>query len=487
MKLIGLFTGEKFNHHSIALIHDKSAITYSELEDKILSTIQSLYDFGIKRRNKVAIISENSPEFVALIFALWRMGAIPIPLNKRLLPKEIEELIYFAHSDFLLTDESSFELITSNKIPKYKIPNGNEKVIAKTFPEIDFTIDDTATIIFTSGSTGNPKGVMLSFNNLFQSALTGDQIFKHSESDRWLASLPFYHVGGFSIITRDFFFGAALILPRSLSIEHIKEAIENQKPTLTSFVSTQLNRLIELGVEPNKELRHILLGGGFLDAELVEKAISLGWKVSKSYGSTETSSFVAALAYDEFRNKPQSAGKALLPNKILIVDENKFPLPPNQSGEIAIKDESVAKGYLNNDKETHKKFKRKIYYSGDYGYVDDEGYLFVEARRNDLIISGGENINPVEVENEIIKHPEVLEASVLGIENKEWGHIAAAAIVLKNKNEFSINELKEFLKDKLPAFKHPKKIFILENLPKTEMGKIQKEKIREIINSNKID
>lgn len=481
MKLIGLFAGEKFNHQSIALIHGKSVLTYSELEDKILSTMQSLYDFGIKRRNKVAIISENSPEFVVLIFALWRMGAIPIPLNKRLLPKEIEELISFAHSDFLLTDESSFEIISPNNISKHRIPDANEQINDETFPEIDFTIDDTAAIIFTSGSTGKPKGVMLSFNNLFQSALTGDQIFKHTENDRWLASLPFYHVGGFSIITRAFFFGAALILPQSLSVENIKEAIQNQKPSLISLVSTQLKRLIEMNVKPNKELRNILLGGGFLDSELVEKAISQGWKVSKSYGSTETSSFVAALANDEFRNKQQSAGKALSPNKILIVDEHKHPLPPNYSGEIAIKGESVAKGYLNNDEETKIKFKGKIYYSGDFGYLDGEGYLFVEARRNDLIISGGENINPVEVENEIKKHSKVLDVSVLGLENNEWGHIAAAAIVLKNKNEFSLEELKEFLKDKLPGYKHPKKIFIFEQLPKTEMGKIQKEKIREIL------
>ncbi len=481
MKLIGLFAGEKFNHLSTALIYGNSSITYSEFDEKILSTIQTLSNLGIKRRNKVAILSDSSPEFVILIFALWRLGAIPIPLNLKLLSNEIEELITFAHCDFLLTDDSSFDLIDHEIIPKYRIPNANEKANTKTFPEIDFIIDDTATIIFTSGSTGKPKGVMLSFNNLFQSALTGDQIFNHTGNDRWLASLPFYHVGGFSIITRAFFFGAALIIPQSLSIEHIKEAIENQKPSLTSLVSTQLKRLIELRVKPNKELRHILLGGGFLDSELVEKAISQGWKVSKSYGSTETSSFVAALNCDEFKNKQQSAGKALTPNKILIVDEHKHPLLSNQFGEIAIKGESVGKGYLNNDEETKIKFKGKIYYSGDFGYLDDDGYLFVEARRNDLIISGGENINPVEVEKEIKKHSDILDVSVLGLENKEWGHIVAAAIVLKNKNEFSFDGLKEFLKDKLPAFKHPKKIIILKSLPKTEMGKIQKEKLREIL------
>ena len=231
MKLIGLFAGEKFNHHSIALILENSSITYLSIEEKILSTIQTLSSIGIKRRNNVAILSENSLEFVVLIFSLWRLGAIPIPINLKLLPKEINELITFAHCDYLLTEDSSFGLVNSGIIPKHRIPNGNEKVNIKTFPEIDFTIDDTAAIIFTSGSTGKPKGVMLSFNNLFQSALTGDQIFKHSESDRWLASLPFYHVGGFSIIIRAFFFGAALILPQSLSIEHIKEAIENNSST----------------------------------------------------------------------------------------------------------------------------------------------------------------------------------------------------------------------------------------------------------------
>ncbi len=487
MKLIGLFAGEKFNYQSAALINDNSTITYSQLEDKITSTIQSLSKIGIKRRSKAAILSDNSIEYVVLIFSLWRIGAIPVPLNKRLLPKEIKELIIFAHCDFLLTDESSFDSIESERIPKYKIPDGNGKVNTKTSSDIDFAIDNTAVIIFTSGSTGKPKGVMLSFNNLFQSALTGDQIFKHASGDRWLATLPFYHVGGFSIITRAFFFGAALLLPKSLSIEHIKEAIENHKPNLTSFVSTQLKRLIETGCKPNKELRHVLLGGGFLDSNLVEDAISKGWNVSKSYGTTETSSFVAALTSEEFKSRKESSGKALNPNKILIVDGERNPLSPNLTGEIVVRSESVAKGYISNDEETENKFGKKIFYTGDFGYLDNDGYLFVEARRNDLIISGGENINPVEVENEIRKHPDISEVCVLGIEDKEWGQIAAAAIVLRDKNNLTLDELKAFLKDKLPGYKYPKKIFVLDNLPKTEMGKIQKEKIRELlINTAKI-
>ena len=345
-------------------------------------------------------------------------------------------------------------------------------------------MDSTAVIIFTSGSTGKPKGVQLTFNNLIQSALTGNQLFNYKKNDRWLASLPFYHVGGFSIITRAIFNGNTLLLPENLNIESVQNVIQKKHPTLTSFVSTQLKRLLENDIKPNPELRHILLGGGFLDTDLVTSAINKGWNVSKSYGSTETASFVTALTATEFVIKKESAGKALTPNEILIVDENRNLLEPKTLGEVAVKGKSVAKGYINNRDETGQKFKGDTYYTGDYGYLDDDGYLFIEARRNDLIVSGGENINPYEVETELLRHPYILEASVLGLEDKEWGFITAAAVVTRENKIIQLEELKLFLKDKLAGFKIPKKLFIVEKFPKTEMGKIQKEKLKEIIMKN---
>jgi len=481
MNLIGYLSKSKIDFSSIAIIYGENILSYSEFIELINSFKIYFENSGIKKGDQIAILSENNLDYVISIFSLWQLEAVPVPLNTRLTNNEIIELTKFSDCNFLLTDNSFNKLVQNFSgsilhFPKLKEINETGQIEQK-----EINLDDTAVIIFTSGSTGKPKGVLLSFNNLIQSALTGDQLFNHKMEDRWLASLPFYHVGGFSIIMRALLNGVTLIIPANLNIENIRNAIQKQHPTHASFVSTQLKRLIENGIKPNRELRHILLGGGFLEADLVKDALSKGWHVFKSYGLTETASFVTALTAREFVNKKESAGKALYPNEILIVDEKRIKLKPNTLGEVAVKSKSVAKGYINNEDETKNKFKNDVYFTGDYGFIDDEGYLFIEARRNDLIVSGGENINPFEVETELLKHPLIQEVCVLGLEDKEWGYVAAAAIKAKDNEKIQVEDLKIFLKDKLAGFKIPKKVFMIDNFPKTEMGKIQKEKLKEVI------
>jgi O-succinylbenzoic acid--CoA ligase len=491
MELIGLLSKSKGDLNTPAVRQNKAAIitpdtilTYKQLNERICTTLQSLQNLGIKRRDKVALLSENSLEYVILVLSLWKLGAVPVPLNIRLLPAEIENILSFAGCCYLLREKSEGEIKSIPNVHVKQFPfeeeTGKSLIGTDTLQDSPdkFRMSNPALIIFTSGSTGKPKGVVFTFNNLFYSAFNGNKLFNHHKRDRWLASLPFYHIGGFSIISRNFFYGTTLIIPQSLKTEDIIYAFNNLKPSLASLVTTQLQRLIENGCKPNPELRHILLGGGFIEASLVSEAYNNGWNVSKSYGTSETSSFVTYLTAEEFRSKPNSAGKTIPPNQILIVDESKDILPDNTAGEIAIKAQSVAKGYLNNDVETLEKFSDDIYYSGDYGYLDEDGFLFVEVRREDLIVSGGENIIPLEVETEILKYPGIKEACIFGQEDKEWGHIVAAAIV--SDSNITVEILREFLSEKLPSFKHPRKIFILDELPKTELGKIQKGKIREL-------
>jgi O-succinylbenzoic acid--CoA ligase len=491
MDIIGLLSNpegiRKTNGNISAIITPGSVITYQQLYQNISSTIEWLHSIGLKRNDKAAILSQNSLEYVILILSLWKVGAIPVPLNIRLLPDELEELIFFAGCNFVFIGNSdpgikSIPGISVIKFPLYEEKTGN--YLFSNFELSDYPnnneLENTALIIFTSGSTGKPRGVELTFNNLLNSAFNGDKLFKHQDNDRWLASLPFYHIGGFSIILRNFFFGTTLIIPQTLTTEDIIYSIENLNPTLASFVTTQIKRLLETGFEPNQSLRHILLGGGFLETKLVSEAVKRGWNVVKSYGTTETASFVTTLTAEEFKIKPFSAGKAISPNQIFIVNENKRILPELKVGEIAIKAQSVAKGYFNNKDENNNKFAGNIFYSGDYGYLDADGFLYVEARREDLIISGGENIIPQEIEAEIINYPGVKEVCVFGKEDQEWGHIVIA-VIASNKN-IKLENLKEFLKDKLPAYKHPKKIYIIDELPKTELGKIRKGNIIEMFN-----
>ena len=181
-------------------------------------------------------------------------------------------------------------------------------------------LNDPAVIIFTSGSTNKSKGIILSFNSLYNSAINSNQLLRYTHSDRWLASLPFYHIGGFSIITRSLLFGIPLIIPDSLSIEDLIVSLNKWQPTFISLVAAQLKKLVDDEVSPNYEIKNCLIGGGFSDMELIVKAYELGWPVNIVYGSTETSSFVTALLKDEILIKPNSVGRAVPTNRIRISD-----------------------------------------------------------------------------------------------------------------------------------------------------------------------
>lgn len=461
-----------------AIISNGCNITYRELIEEVKKTADALQQFNIPKNMPVAVLSDNNKDFIIFILALWLIDAVPVTINTRLTRRETEELINSSGSSILfihteLTKKLNNKFPTAVTFPLKKRMKACGEIVSQK------DITNTAVIIFTSGSSGKPKGVILSFNNLLRSAEIGNSFLEHTNSDRWLASLPFYHIGGFSIITRALYFGASIIIPASLKNEDVLQSLQKFKPTLASFVGTQMERLIDSDVKPGKELRHILLGGGFINNSLIVKSLKSGWKISKVYGSSETSSFVTALSTIELKKKINSAGKPLPGNKIIICDENKIELPRNIAGEIVVKSDSVTQGYINNTEETKKKLIKGFYYTGDSGYLDDDGYLFVQARRTDLIISGGENINPAEIESEIYKYNGIKECCVIGIEDNSWGHLVAAAIV-SNKERFVTGDLLRFLKMSLAGYKIPKIILRVEAIPKNELGKIDKEKLKSL-------
>ncbi len=472
-----------YNAAATAIIEDGKSISYSQLKNKINFLSNYFLNSGIREHDFAAILSANNSDFIISVLALWQIKAIPIPLNIRLTKNELQEQLTFSACKFLihLDEESESYLYKFNLdlrqifLPKIQEINDDEvKPILSG--------DETALILFTSGSSGKPKAVQLTFNNLYHSAINGNQILNQNENDRWLASLPFYHIGGFSIFIRAFLFFSCVVIPKSLQIDNIIFALQNFKPTLASFVSTQLKILVDLKIKPNKELKNILLGGGFINNELITEGIKLNWKITKVYGSTETSSFVTARSCNSKSKKNNSVGKPLVNNEIKIIDENKKIVPPNCSGEILVKSGSVMKGYLNNGEETENKISEGFYYTGDIGYLDDEGNLYIEVRRNDLIITGGENVNPIEVEYELLKFPQIDEACVFQMEDKHWGHIVAAALVLNSIEAIHEDEVKELLNAKIASYKIPKKIFIIDKLPKTSLGKVKKEDLKKLLN-----
>jgi len=465
---------------SPAIYSNLDQLNYKEFRNKVLKSAGILSAMGLGDKDNIALIGNSDVDFIINLLALWQIKAMPVLINPRLTNNEIEEQIITADCKVVLQNRIIKSIDTSIDVKVFSYPFDEELEQDDIEPGEELNPEDTAVIIFTSGASGNSKGVELSFNNLLQSARIGDKIIHHNKEDRWLASLPFYHIGGFSIISRSLLFGTSIIIPESLQIQDIAEVMKNFNPTLSSFVPTQLKRMLDAGIQPNNELRNTLLGGGFILQHLVFDAISDGWNIIKVYGSTETSSFISSISGEEIYDKPRSVGTAAEPNQIMIVNESRYQIPWGEVGEIAVSSPAVMKGYYNDEDETNKKIEDGFYFTGDIGFVDADGYLFIEARRTDLIVTGGENVNPNEVEKRLIEHPEIFDAAVFPVKDDDWGEIVTAAIVLKDeKNSLELDDLQKFLKDDLAGFKIPKKLFVEKELPRNELEKILRSKLIE--------
>jgi O-succinylbenzoic acid--CoA ligase len=462
-----------------AIVTDHETLSYSQLENRTLSAAAYFRSIGIRRNTKVALLSSNCADYVINILAAWFLNSIVIPLNVRLSDNELSEIIKFSDAEFLLI----------NKTESRNIPTSISQVDFHFAPHSKFTksnqhkidTENIALIMFTSGATGKPKGVMHSIRNLLNSADNSQSILSQNSKDKWLASLPFYHIGGLSIIIRSLRFGSVLIIPESLNNNDLKISFEKFNPSLASLVAAQLKRLLDSDWSPGKELRHLLLGGGFSDRQLTQKALSNNFPVTNVFGSTETSAFITANSMEGMKLKPSSAGHTLGDNKISIVDDKFKNLPVGSSGEIMVEGNTLFHGYYKEEETTRLKLRNGKFFTGDIGFIDEDGYLFIEARRNDLIVTGGENVNPLEVENLLNEIPEIIESCVFALPDEEWGQIVAAAIVLNEK--ISTQEMVEFMKGKIAGYKIPKRFFTVEKIPKSPLGKIMREKLKKGISS----
>ncbi len=459
--------------NSPAIITLHSVISNKEISKLVKQTSAWLSSIGIREHTKAALLSSNSPDYVVLISALWNLNACIIPLNIMLSDSELTELINFSDAEFLFYGNDEKRNLD------VKIPRFNFNMISTEAADVKvqgLDPDAISLVMFTSGATGKPKGVMHSLNDLLNSADNSQDLLNQKPGDRWLASLPFYHIGGLSIIIRALRYGSPLIIPSSLKNDSLVQAFDSLKPSFASLVSTQLKRMLESGWRPSEELKNILLGGGFADEELIKEAAAAGCPISNVYGSTETSAFITAGDPDSVKSKPLSAGRALGRSKVLIVDDQLNEEKKGHSGEILIKSTALFHGYYKDEKETSKKLKPEGFLTGDVGYIDDDGDLFVAARRTDLIITGGENVNPIEVETALNKMPGIGDSCVFALPDKEWGQIVAAAVVLKA--DVSIQEITGYLKERIAGYKIPKRYFPVEIIPRSPLGKILREKVR---------
>ncbi|WP_434684220.1 o-succinylbenzoate--CoA ligase [Pseudanabaena minima] len=470
--------------------------TYSQLEADVNQWIDYLQALGIKAGDRIGLLLANHPRYIMLVHALVKCEAIAIFLNIRLTPEEIRWQIADSQVKYLICDE--FTQLTANSLEGQiedlviencsylqTPPRGREEERV-LFPspsrrgvrsEVLINLENIQGIFYTSGTTGKPKGVPLTYSNHFHSAIASALHLGIEPDDNWLLCMPMFHVGGLAIAWRSVINGTAITLLPKFDEQQVLEAIAVEKVTLISLVPTMLNRLLQHPKWQNLlRLQAILLGGAPASLELIDLCLQLNLPIMPTYGMTETASQITTLLPHEIAIKRGSSGLPLFGNCLRIVDDSNQDLDAGEIGQILVQGASVMSGYLH--QHTFNAIQDGWLHTGDLGYLDRDGYLFVVSRRSDLIISGGENIYPTEIEAILLAHPAIVEACVVGIGDREWGEIVVAVIVAKA--QLSLAEIRDFCEQKsLARYKLPKSIYIWKSLPKTASGKLLRQEIRD--------
>ena len=471
----------------IALSINSDEITFSELDKRVRTRARKFSYIGMKQGVKVALLMKNSIEMVETIHALKYIGAITIFLNTRLSPRELEWQINDSGAQLLLTEEDFtesvvrlFDQLTSSNIitlaEVFELPERDCSVIT------EFALDEVDTIMYTSGTTGNPKGVMHTYGNHWWSAVGSVLNLGLHHDDYWLAAVPFFHISGLSILMRSVIYGIPVEIQQTFDAKEVNQAIITKGVTIVSVVSAMLSQMVEnlSGQTYPHTFRCMLLGGGPAPKPLLEKCRERSIPVYQTYGMTETASQIVTLPPEYSLQKLGSAGKPLFPAQVKIENEGKST-EANRPGEIVVKGPNVTRGYLNRNDATEKAIKNGWLYTGDIGYLDNEGFLYVIDRRSDLIISGGENIYPAEIEAVLLSHEEIVDAGVTGIRNEKWGHVPCAFIKIRKEGNCSIQEVIHYCEERLARYKVPKEVYIVDNLPRNASKKLLRRKLVNLI------
>ena len=499
----------EYNPDKTAVIEGDRQYTFREFADRTYSMGNALSALGLKKGDRVAILSRNSIENAETYFSIPNAGLVLVMLNFRLAPPEILMVLADSMVSVLMVTKEYLGQIEQLKdslsfIRHYiyigdrsHTPSGwnhYETMIEQSSshePDIQVAEDDLAALMYTSGTTGSPKGCMATHANFYHIGRSLTLEVKNDSNDVGIIASPLFHATGEVVLMNDIYSGTPSVIMGMWDTEEFMKLVEKYKVT-TGMIATPM--LLFLVQNPNSEkyklksLRKIFFAGAPVTPVIFQRAIGkFGNVFLHLFGTTETVGHTTALRTEDVsralaEGKTEilaSCGRSVTDMVSEVVDENGNPAPPGKIGEIRARGLGVTLGYWNKPAETEQVFRNGWYYPLDLCRVDDQGYIYVVDRKKDMIITGGENVYPAEVENILYKHPAVAQAAVIGIHDDKWGEAVTAFIMKKEDMSVTEEEIRFFCKKEIAGYKVPKKVFFMDSLPMSASGKMLKFKLRE--------
>lgn len=467
-------------------------VTYEELNrlgNRLAHYLKDAYD--IEKGQRIALIAENCLEYLFFFVAAQKMGAILVPLNYRLASAEIDFLLKDSNPGLIVV-EKKFETKVNSRyaflaLERIQALCGKaQQPTDKPFLVTPVHEDDPIFILYTSGTTGFPKGALYTHKMLFWNSVnTSISLMVNTES-KTINCMPPFHTGGWNVLVTPFFHhGGYTVLMKKFDATGVLNLVESEDITIFMGVPTMLKMIVKdpgFAQSDLSSLFYIIVGGEPMPIPLIEKWHEKGVYIRQGYGMTEVGPNLTSLHQNDAIRKKGSIGRPNFYVQTRIIGPNNKRLPPNEPGELLLKGPMVTPGYWKNPTATASAIKDGWFHTGDMVLQDEDGYLFVVDRIKNMFISGGENVYPAEVERVLINCPQVEEVAVVGVPDEKWGEVGRAFVVLRAHSKATREDLLKFCASRIAKFKIPKSIVLVEALPKTDTGKIDRKVLKKWLN-----
>lgn len=495
------------------MVFEGTRWTYAQTNERVNRLANALHTLGVGKGDRIGMLDVNCNQYIESYFAATMLGAIFVPLNFRAKADELGYMVAKAEAKILLVGKRYVDMVDA-LMPQ--VPSIREcicidgEIQGKLYYEnlirsssSDESIgeigdEDITVLMYTAGTTGRPKGVPLTHNGFVSYVLDNVEPASPEIEERNLLTVPLYHVAGIQAVLAAVYGGRTLVLMRQFEVKEWMETVQAEQATRAMLVPTMLKRIIDdrdFTRYDLTSLRVITYGAAPMPFEVIKKAIEvMPWvRFINAFGQTETASTIAALGPEDhiiegtqeerekkLKRLASSIGRPLPDVEVTTLDENGNMVPPCQVGEIVVRGPRVMRGYWGDEEKTSEVITSDGWlHTGDMGWIDEEGYIYLAGRSDDMIIRGGENISPEEVEDVLHAHPKVEEAAVIGIPDSEWGQQPRAIVVLKGGEQATPEEIIEHCHTRLAGFKRPRSVVFVDALPRNPMGKVLKKDLRE--------